>query len=275
MELYAVAETPTPVLNTPDFPSVFGGSDGKSLPLDESGLVRQLEFIALPGTVFGVIKSMPVSGVEVYEVATDEYPYPSNSGYYVDARFVRTVRSKPNDRPKKMPPKEAVLAKLLAVRGSKYVWGGNVPEGVPRMLEMYLPNGPITPQLAEKWTLKGLDCSGLLYHATCGFSPRNASSLVTFGRTVNIAGLDAEAIAKRLRPLDLIAWHEHVIIVLDRETTIESCLDCADNPGDSSVHLRSLRDVLRALTCERVAVNRYWRDAAAGEKRFVVRRWIK
>ncbi|MFH1801090.1 MAG: hypothetical protein ABH891_09660 [Candidatus Omnitrophota bacterium] len=51
---YARAEKSTPVLNTADFPVVFGGADGKTLKKDPSGLIREVEFIALPGTVFEI-----------------------------------------------------------------------------------------------------------------------------------------------------------------------------------------------------------------------------
>ncbi|MGD0584971.1 MAG: peptidoglycan endopeptidase, partial [Oryzomonas sp.] len=49
---YGVARSATPVLNSPAFSDVFGGADGRSLKTDRCGQVRQLEFIALPGTVF-------------------------------------------------------------------------------------------------------------------------------------------------------------------------------------------------------------------------------
>jgi len=47
---YAVARISTPVLNTSDFRSVFGGEGGSDLKTDNSGLVRETEFIAMPGT---------------------------------------------------------------------------------------------------------------------------------------------------------------------------------------------------------------------------------
>ena len=52
---YAIATLPTPVLDTADFKSVFGGGQsGSQLHQDESGLIREVEFIALPGTVFKI-----------------------------------------------------------------------------------------------------------------------------------------------------------------------------------------------------------------------------
>ena len=53
---YGVARTATPVLNSPAFSDIFGGPDGRSLKTDRCGQVRQLEFIALPGTVFRLLE---------------------------------------------------------------------------------------------------------------------------------------------------------------------------------------------------------------------------
>jgi hypothetical protein len=50
--LFAVVNVPAPVLTTPDFRSIFGGSDGESLSTDRCGQVRELEYIALPGFGF-------------------------------------------------------------------------------------------------------------------------------------------------------------------------------------------------------------------------------
>jgi hypothetical protein len=72
--LYAVATLPAPVLNTPDFASVFGGGDGKTLHLDPSGLIREVEFVAIPGTVFHIEESLKRGDQTIYRVTTDEYP---------------------------------------------------------------------------------------------------------------------------------------------------------------------------------------------------------
>jgi len=269
--LYAVAETPAPVLNTWDFPFVFGGRDGKSLHLDKSGLIRELEFIALTGTVFKIRRMLAVRDAVIYEVASEEYPYPSDNGYYVDSRFVRVLEQSPPARAVERPARKQVVERLLALEGVPYLWGGNHSQGVPQMLLYYEPSGPIDPRLAEKWTLKGLDCSGLLYEATGGFTPRNARGLVDFGDPVKIAGLKAEAITAKLEPLDLIASEDHVIIVLDNLSVIESCLDhepgIAGNQG--GVRVKDLRDVIEHIMTERTAADSYRGGS------FVIRRWEK
>ena len=81
--LFARAEMPTPVLNTADFRSVFGGADGNTLNRDSSGLVRAVEFVALPGTVFQIENSYKIADALIYRVRTADYP-PQKSGLYIE-----------------------------------------------------------------------------------------------------------------------------------------------------------------------------------------------
>ncbi|HEY4743896.1 MAG TPA: hypothetical protein VIH45_04505, partial [Desulfuromonadaceae bacterium] len=74
---YGVARTPAPVLNTPAFGAVFGGQDGRTLKTDRCGQVRELEFIALPGTVFRILAEVKGSPAAIYRVETDDYPAPA------------------------------------------------------------------------------------------------------------------------------------------------------------------------------------------------------
>jgi len=72
--------------------------------------------------------------------------------------------------------------------------------------------------------------------------------------------------------LDLIVWKGHVIIVLDRERTIESRL--APKPGKrDGVAVRPLREVLTEVMGKRVPVDRFVEKNGRGEKTFVIRRW--
>ena len=269
--LYAVAVLPSPVLSTPDFASVFGGSDGKSPRLDRSGLVREVEFVALPGTVFRIEESFEQGDHSVFLVTTEDYPYPAKTGYYIDSRFVRTYATPLLPRAKHLPAREKVIEGLLAARGSMYVWGGNVHGGVPQLLTFYPPATESLPTTTlDIWQLKGVDCSGLLYEATGGFTPRNTSSLVEYGNPVKIAGLDADGIVRRVEPLDLIVWSGHVMIILDRERVIESRLSPKGKGG--GVVVRPLREALVELLGVRVPLDDYG-EAADGKKGFVIRRW--
>ncbi|RII28827.1 MAG: hypothetical protein CXR31_02835 [Geobacter sp.] len=266
---YALSRQPTPVLNTPAFASVFGGKDGTTLKLDRCGQIREMEFIALPGTPFRIEAILPQGTATIYRVTSSDYPYPSTSGYYIDSRFVSVSQQQPPERMRLLPGRETVIDRLLSARGERYVWGGNIREGVPELKELYPPTKDIPRSSPEgrKWQLAGLDCSGLLYEATDGFTPRNTSALIRYGKGIPIAGLTASEIAQKAEPLDLIVWKGHVQIVLDKERLIESRLKC---DGSGGVIVRPLRESLTELVRHRRPLDDYGTDKGKG---FVLRRW--
>lgn len=266
---YARAEIPTPVLNTADFRAVFGGADGKTLVRDTQGLIRAVEFIALPGTVFQIENAFNVNGAFIYQVSTAEYP-PQRTGLFIDSRFVSVSISPIPPRRAARPSKKQILERMAANVGLKYVWGGNIARGIPEMFQFYPPSQRIAPEAENMWALHGLDCSGLLYEAANGTTPRNTSDLISFGKPVAVAGLTPAQITKKLQPLDLITWKGHVIIVLDQTHTIESCIGCSANGG---VTIRDLQAVVKQVMSTRTPVNRYPSKTASNEKPFVVRRW--
>lgn len=270
---YAVALGPVPVLNTPDFRSVFGGNDGRTLALDPCGQPRALEFIALPGTAFRIEAVIRVFPFPVYRVTSDEYPYPSTTGYYVDSRMVRTADSPPPQRIRSLPDQKTIVSRLVSAVGTHYLWGSNLRRGIPALLSLYPPASgrKIDNSTREARALRGLDCSGLLYEATDGWTPRNTSALVSYGSPVKIAGLDANGIVQRVQPLDLIVWKGHVMIILDRERLIESRLDCKGTDG--GVRIRNLKEALRQLLANRMPLNEYEGRDSTASKGFVIRRW--
>jgi hypothetical protein len=260
---YAVAKIFTPVLNTPDFESVFGGSKGNRVKLDNKGLIREMEFIAFPNTVFNILEIIPKNGYDMYKVTTDDYQYKGD--FYIDSRFVTLTDTKIQDREQLRPKKEIILENLKTMEGYPYMWGGNVADGISEMLEYYQPKTNLSENTESLWKLRGVDCSGLIYQATGGTTPRNTSSLITYGAPVEIQGLSASEIKSKLQPLDLIVWSGHVIIVLDENTAIES----TPNPG---VHKSDLLSRLQSVMSERTAVNDW--ETTSG-KRFVIRRWAE
>jgi cell wall-associated NlpC family hydrolase len=270
---HAVADRPVPVLNTPDFRSVFGGVDGKTLALDQCGQILALEFIALPGTAFQIEESITTFPFPVYRVTSSDYPYPSESGYFVDSRMVRTTHSPPAPRKRTLPDPEMIIARLASAVGTPYQWGSNLRQGIPEMIALYPPasDQQLANSTQNSWTLRGLDCSGLLYEATAGWTPRNTSELVQYGSPVPIAGFDADGIIQRIQPLDLIVWKGHVMIILDREFLIESRLDCQGTAG--GVTIRNLREALRQLLVARTPLNESDRTTPAATQGFVIRRW--
>jgi hypothetical protein len=251
---YVVATYPTPVLKTPAFHEVFGGR----MKLDHCKGVRPIEFIAMTGTLFTVEDAMADQDTTIYRVTTNDYPFPTTAGYYIDSRFVTAVEV-PKDRKPELPPVAEVQRRLTAALQRPYVWGGNFVNGVPRLKELYPQADP----------LAGVDCSGLLYQATNGFTPRNTSALISYGKAVHVAGLPVEKVAQKLKPLDLIVWNGHVMIVLDEDTIIQSTMGCNSVGG---VHSSNLRDTLRRLMMRRKAVDQF-PQGSAGARAFVVRRW--
>ena len=267
--LFAVAVTPTPVLNRPDLRTVFGGNDGRTLLKDDCGQIRAVEFVALPGTVFTVHGEEKSIHGTVYRVTTADYPYPSTGGYFVDSRSVRLELEIPPERPRNLPSKEAILAAMKKRSGTGYVWGGNLADGVKQLTAWYPPAGTaeMTWRELKQWSLAGVDCSGLLYEATSGYTPRNTSSLARYGKGISIAGKPASAITAALEPLDLIVWTGHVLIVIDGVNVIESRLICGK--PEEGVRIRPLKTALDDIMRTRRPVDSV--SNTSGE--FVIRRW--
>ncbi len=272
---YALSILPTPVLNTAEASSILGRQTAQPGDRHDTGLLRELEFIALPGTVFTIEAVIRRDEETVYRVTTADYPYPSAGGYYIDSRFVRASVEKPPGREKRLPDKNAIIAFLISSEGSPYLWGGNVREGIPQMLSFYPPPAALTQEERNRRMLQGLDCSGLLYQATGGWTPRNTCELVNFGEAVPIADAPLAQIIQAVEPLDIIVWPGHVIIVLDRDRVIESRLDYdktrAGNQG--GVRIRTVGEVLTEILKDRIPVNSYNVKELPEQKQFVIRRW--
>lgn len=124
---------------------------------------------------------------------------------------------------------------------------------------------------SDRLSLAGVDCSGLLYEATNGWTPRNTSQLVSFGSAVTIAGNSIHQIAAALKPLDLIVWNGHVLIVLDKSSIIESRLAC-DQPGNGGVIISPLKQRLAEIMKTRRPAD-IWPAGHSRQALFVVRRW--
>ncbi len=266
---YGVVVTPAPVLNSPDFASVFGGQSGHELKTDRCGQTRELEYIALPGTAVTILKELKSGTVDICQIETEDYSAAPNVRLYMECRFLVMKNSMPEQRRPLLPTRAEVVSTLRAASGRPYVWGSNAPTGIPELAVWF--TGGISDNERERLTLAGLDCSGLLYHATGGWTPRNTSQLVSYGHAVVIAGNSPVEIAAKLQPLDLIVWNGHVVIVLDQLTTIESRLECGA-PGNGGVVTTPLSQRLAAIMRTRHPVN-VWPVGKKGSDIFVVRRW--
>ncbi|MDD2366972.1 MAG: peptidoglycan endopeptidase [Desulfuromonadaceae bacterium] len=265
---YGVARIPTPVLNAPDFNFIFGGTDGRSLKTDASGQVRELEYIALPGTTFKIMKQIKSEGCCVYEVKTDEYTVDEKIRLYVDSRFIKVQKKTPPPRKHSLPDPEEIISLLKSAVGVPYVWGGNVLSGIPQLAELFYRN--IDEKDKTRLTLAGLDCSGLLYYATAGCTPRNTSSLLMYGQAVPVEGMQSSAIVSILKPLDLIVWSGHLIIVLNSDTVIESRLE-PHKKGRGGVITTPLQKRITEIMNLRKPVDRW--SSKNSNSTFVIRRW--
>lgn len=197
----ACAIFPTPVFNTPDIPFL-------SLPLkkDSQHLIREIEAIALPGTPFQCLHEV---SAHILQVETPDYPS-AHSLRYVDRRF---LQANAPERKKKLPSRAALLNWLESSVGTRYFWGGNWRDGIPEMLNFYPHLQAAAPEDQDDALCRGLDCSGLLYQATDGITPRNTGQLILYGEEIS---------PHEFQPLDLIVWKGHVLIVFSQDLLIES-----------------------------------------------------
>jgi hypothetical protein len=267
---YGIARTYTPVLNVPNFKDIFGGVTKLRLKTDRCGQVRELEYIAMPGSIFMILGEHGSETSKIFQVQTEEYANPPNVRLYIDSRFIQILENVPKPRNPELPLREIIISRLKASLGSPYVWGGNVLSGVPELTSLYYKN--IKSVDTRSHILAGLDCSGLLYYATEGITPRNTSQLITYGQGLMIADKSSSEIAATLQPLDLIVWNGHVIIVLDRYTVIESRLECG-KPGNGGVVISQLLKRLDEIMRTRSPANVWLKGKKQGEN-FVVRRWF-
>ena len=186
MSTYAIANRPIPVYSTirPD--------------------PTQLELICFPKTKFTIIKEVTPT---IVQITTQEYP--SKKPLYVDRRFLIAAGEETPEREKLLPTAQTILDFMTSKIGTRYLWGGNWATGISEMQEFYLEE-PVTDDLL----CKGVDCSGLLYQATNGFTPRNTSDLCNYGIEIKDPA--------EVKPLDMMVWEGHVIFVLNSTQCIES-----------------------------------------------------
>ncbi len=202
----------TPILNTADFGGVFH----KELPLDAQGLLRPVETVAFPNTKFTVLNRI---STHIIQVKTTDYPY--GDRLFVDDRFLQTVSSSDPERNPVLPSPEKILNTMNSLIGTRYFWGGNCL-GVPKMLELYPPQAPICDNNLKNWVFEGVDCSGLIYFATEGYTPRNTSSWIAYGESVPLEGKATSEIILALRPLDALVYPGHILFVHENHQIIES-----------------------------------------------------
>ncbi len=253
---FATAKIPTPILNTPRFKEIFGGKDGSSLPVDNQGLLRAVETVALPKTKFKILETCEDC---VVRVSTRDYP---GEKLFVDSRFLEPAEEETPERAPSLPAQNLIIERMKKLVGTSYVWGGNWL-GIPQMIHFYPPSQALEEATFKTWSFQGVDCSGLIYLATDGFTPRNTSDLVKFGKSLEIEERSLQEICKLLRPLDLIVWRGHVLISLNEKELIES-------RGGKGVVISDPLTRMTEISQTRSPKNR-WDDAQPHS--FVINRW--
>lgn len=271
---YAVAQIPTPVLNSPDFAGTFTVQKNSRLRTDRCGQIRELEFVALSGTVFDILGKSMHGNRSILRVRTRDYPDDPHKSYYIDSRFVKIVNDRPPDRISVLPDRETILSRLKTAAGTRYIWGGNFRTGIREMIDFFpaKAGAELNGATSSHLKLAGVDCSGLLYEATDGSTPRNTGELLHYGKPLKIRGGTPDSIAEKLLPLDLIVWPGHVLIVLDHDTIIESRLSC-DGKKDGVV-ISPLRQRMAEIFRTRRPVDSISTDRQRSGGEFVVRRWV-
>ena len=253
----ARAKTPTPVLKSPHFSSIFGGGNGRTLPVDSQGLLREVEMVALKGTLMKLIEKCDrfIWRVEIPSYGADSL--------FVDHRFLEEIDAVAEEKKRTLPPANIILERMRKLVGLPYIWGGNWSAGIPALLALYPPSDEISDEVRTLWALRGVDCSGLLYEATDGFTPRNTSGLVHFGSSVSIENKNIPEIQSVVKPLDILVWKGHIVIALDAEKVIES-------RHKHGVIITPLKDRL-----EEIMQTRAPKDTWSDGDHFVIRRWVE
>lgn len=215
---YFFSKIPTPIFNQAKIALLFREPEVSCL-LDPKQLFRPLEMIALPNALFEVKRKLVKPILEVTLKC-----YSATTPLFIDSRFGELLENPSKEVSLPFPKAEDVLKRCRAFQGLPYIWGGNYSAGIPEMKVFYPPSEEKNlSRLEEKrWILQGVDCSGLLYEATGGVTPRNTRELLFFGKPVSIQGKKGREILKLLLPLDLIVWKGHVLIVLNDKEWIES-----------------------------------------------------
>lgn len=223
MNMWIQINRPTPVLNTPDFRRMFGGPSGKTLHPEF------IESVALPGMSFPVVGERG----DILEVLWESY---SPVRLYIDRRFGTLIDAEPHSHTSPMPSAYALLKHMESRLGAAYVWGGNWADGIPELLDYYPPHGSLEKHERELWMLRGVDCSGLLFEASGGLTPRNSYQLMHFGKKLEPQ--------EPLKPLDMIVYPGHVLFVRDPKHIIES-------KSPIGVRICSLEERLKELRKEK------------------------
>lgn len=246
------------------------------LLLDSYNTIDQLDVILPEWTPVTLIDKVEKWEFTYYEVRTRDFDawYDNKKGYYLDSRFVEKKENKPAELVHELPEKDEIFKALNAAIGSLYIRWWSYYQWIPEINDFYpTPNDVELSENEKRYKiLQWTDCSGLLWQATNGYTPRNTRQLLTFWESVAISWDTVEQIVNKVQPLDLIVWAGHVIIILDNENAIESL---RKENYEWGAEIVNLKERLEDIFTRRQPVDEWDKSELPDKEKFVIRRWYK
>ena len=246
------------------------------LLLDSSNTIDQLGIVLPVWTPVTLIKKIVNWKFTYYEVRTRDFDvwYGENDAYFLDSRFVKLEEHKPDEVIHKLPDMSTIFKTLLAAVDSQYIWWGSYYQWIPEINELYPTPDDVKLSTWEQQykILQWTDCSWLLWQATNWYTPRTTRSLLTFWDSVAISWFNVNQIVWIVKPLDLIVWAGHVVIILSDEYAIESIWK---KDFEWWVEIVKLDERLKDIFTRRQPVNEWSKSSLPETKKFVIRRWFK
>jgi len=246
------------------------------LLLDSSNTIDQLSIVLPSGTPVTLIKKVDNWNFTYYETRTRDFDvwYGETDWYFLDSRFIKIEGSKPNEVIHKIPDMASIFKTLLAAVDSQYIWWWSYYQWIPEINDLYPTPSDVTLSTGEQQykILQWTDCSWLLWQATNWYTPRTTRTLLTFWESVPISWNTVVEIINKVKPLDLIVWAGHVIIILDNEHAIESIWKANFEWG---VEIVDLKERLEDIFTRRQPVNEWNQSDLPEKQKFVIRRWFK
>jgi hypothetical protein len=280
-EGYWVTVLPTPLywLNkkwTIDINRIMWWEWSTWLLLDSSNTIDQLGIVLPVWTPVTLIKKIVNWKFTYYEVRTRDFDvwYGENDAYFLDSRFVKLEEHKPDEVIHIVPDMSSIFKTLLAAVDSQYIWWGSYYQWIPEINELYPTPDDVKLSTWEQQykILQWTDCSWLLWQATNWYTPRTTRSLLTFWDPVAISWFNVDQIVWIVKPLDLIVWAGHVVIILSDEYAIESIWK---KDFEWWVEVVKLDERLKDIFTRRQPVNEWSKSSLPETKKFVIRRWFK
>ena len=276
-EGYATTILPTPLfwLNKKDVDinKIMGWEWTTWLMLDSANTIDQLSIVLPKWTPITLINKVEDGKFTYYEVRTRDFDvwYGEKDAYFLDSRFIEKKENKPDEVINKLPDMSSIFKTLLAAVDSQYIWWGSYYQWIPEINELYPTPDDVELSTGEQQykILQWTDCSWLLWQATNWYTPRTTRTLLTFWNSVPISWDNVEKIIKKVKPLDLIVWAWHVIIILSDEYAIESIWKAN---FEWWVEIVNLKDRLEDIFTRRNPVDEWSKSSLPDKQKFVIRR---